>query len=168
MKRRCALNFMIFFCWRCWTSLSGALHVVITFIDKNRHLINIKDVERSASSTEWKVEPIFSNVHCRNQLGKILHLLSSLLVVRRSVNCILAATAVLWGFCQRKSSFILHWEENAWDLLISGGGERCPVQLIQWSQYIINHKYTLIKSKTHSPVKGAGEILICHIWWYEF
>lgn len=80
---------------------------------------------------------------------------SSLLVVQRSVNCILSATAVLWGFCQRKSSFILLWEENARDLLISTGGEHCPVQLIQWSQYVINHKYALIKSKTHSPVKGA-------------
>lgn len=42
--------------------------------NKNRHLINIKDVEHSASSTERKVKPIFSNLYGRNQLGEILHL----------------------------------------------------------------------------------------------
>lgn len=53
-------------------------------------------------------------------------LLSSLVVVQRSVNRMIAATAVLWGFCQRKSSFILHREENARDVLISRGSTaRC-------------------------------------------
>lgn len=103
------------------------------------------------------MHPIFSNVYCRDHLGKILHLGSaqSFQVGQGSVICILAAAAVLWGFCQRKSSFILHWEENARDLLIGRGGEHCPVQLVQCSQYVVNHKYTLIMSKAHSPVNGA-------------
>lgn len=95
----------------------------------------------------------------------IWDLLHSLMVIQRSVNYILVATAVLWGFCQRKSSFILHWDENARDVLISKWGEHCPVQLIQWSLYIISCKYALIKSKTHSPAERSSEISICPSWW---
>jgi len=34
----------------------------------------MKHVEHSASSAEWNLKPVFSNVPCRNQLGKTLRL----------------------------------------------------------------------------------------------